>query len=151
MDGRNRGRRIIGQKKNGAIGAIRTRDLLLRRQLLYPAELQPHLRIGLYSTRRRLSKPKIFFCGRRRRSHPSSAAPNRGSNSHPASSAPSVFESRLNRRVCARLLCARRSASDAKLFLEFRFERSPPTCNRPPRSAPSPNSIPRRYTTARIF
>ena len=27
----------------GAIGAIRTRDLLLRRQLLYPAELQPHV------------------------------------------------------------------------------------------------------------
>ena len=26
----------------GAIGAIRTRDLLLRRQLLYPTELQPH-------------------------------------------------------------------------------------------------------------
>ena len=25
----------------GAIGAIRTPDLLLRRQLLYPAELQP--------------------------------------------------------------------------------------------------------------
>ncbi len=26
----------------GAIGAIRTRDPLLRRQMLYPAELQPH-------------------------------------------------------------------------------------------------------------
>ena len=31
--------------KNGAIGASRTRDPLLRRQMLYPTELQPHNKI----------------------------------------------------------------------------------------------------------
>ena len=36
---------------NGAIGASRTRDPLLRRQMLYPSELQPH-RIGIIDTYR---------------------------------------------------------------------------------------------------
>ena len=40
----NRLRYIIGlYKKNGAPEEIRTPDPLLRRQLLYPAELQAHL------------------------------------------------------------------------------------------------------------
>ena len=34
-------------KKNGMPVAIRTRDLLLRRQTLYPAELRAHTAINL--------------------------------------------------------------------------------------------------------
>ena len=61
--GQNAEKRIITfrAKKNGAIGAIRTRDLLLRRQLLYPAELQPHVYIKLYIDKLRLSKRKNFL------------------------------------------------------------------------------------------
>jgi hypothetical protein len=33
----------VDTKNNGAPGVIRTRDLLLRRQALYPAELRAHL------------------------------------------------------------------------------------------------------------
>src|SRR5258708_715452 len=46
--------RVASRLRNGAPGAIRTRDLSLRRRILYPAELRAHIRIvALYLLTRR--------------------------------------------------------------------------------------------------
>jgi hypothetical protein len=49
----------------GAIGASRTRDPLLRRQMLYPTELQPHntviITILLYESKRGMQRPRFVL------------------------------------------------------------------------------------------
>ena len=43
---------LIGRSWNGAPGAIRTPDLLVRSQLLYPAELRAHIEPSEWSSLR---------------------------------------------------------------------------------------------------
>lgn len=55
----------------GAIGASRTRDPLLRRQMLYPTELQPHNKViiaGKYLKFKKKEKKKLTaLCSQARR------------------------------------------------------------------------------------